>query len=167
MSWYCNMLMPLRVLINDFGDNPEHTDETLKRVLTVAASYVQKDIPGVFNYTINFSSSTITPEDVDTDFAAFVVMKAACMTNMWQFNAKAVAQGIRAVCGPVSMSVDSGGASILLALIQDGYCKAYETMRRDHIYGNVANIRAVLSPFSHSDVDTESYRSSERGVFFQ
>jgi hypothetical protein len=154
MAWYSKMIMPLRVLINDFDESSyKYSDDSLKKLLATSAIYVLQEcsISNAGQYIIDFDNTEITPEPADQAFINFTVMKAACLTNQWQFNAKAISSGIRAVCGPVSMDVDSGGITALLALIQDGYCKAYEEMKKQHNFGNVSFVKAVLSPFAHSD----------------
>lgn len=154
MPWYSKMIMPLRVLINDFNETDyTYSDDTLKKLLVTSATYVVQEvrIENGAQYLMDFTESTISPEPVDQAFINLTVMKAACLTNQWQFNARAVASGIRAVCGPVSMDVDSGGVTGLLSLIKEGYCKAYEEMKRQHNFGNAFFVKSVLSPFSHSD----------------
>ena len=152
MAWFDNMLVPLRVLINDLDEEAyTYTDDTLKKLLVTAASYVTQDIELSVTYTQDYSAVSISPDPSDDQiFTSFVVMKAACLSNQWTFNSQAISQGIRAKLGPVEMEKIGSGSNVLVSLLKDGFCAAYKEMKLQHNYGNVSSIRAVLSPFTHS-----------------
>lgn len=153
MSWCSKMISPLRVLINDLDPaNETYSDETLQRLLLTAADIVQQEVKITTTYTTNYDVLGISPDpSSDAVFINFVVMKAACLTNQWSFKEKAITAGITARCGPVSMQSSGAGSTILMALLDGGFCQAYAEMKRQHNFGNTGNIKAVLSPFSHDE----------------
>lgn len=153
MAWYDNMLPPLRVMINDLdASNYTYTDEVLKQTLIAAAAQVRQDTGIGTQYTLDYQTSEISPTpELDIEYNTFVSIKAACLKLQWDVQARAVAAGVSARCGPVSMTTDSGSASVLTALLNDSFCGAYEEMKRQHNFGSAAEYRAILSPFSHTD----------------
>ncbi len=153
MAWSDNMLIPLRVLINDMDlIDHKYTDDTLRKLLVTAATYVQEEVNLSSSYTITYNLPNISPDPgSDSTFTSLVVMKAACLTNQWAVNSRAISQGVRARVGPIEMQTDNAGASIYLALLNDGFCGAYQEMKRQENFGNSRIMKAVLTPFSHSD----------------
>lgn len=170
MAWYSNMLTPLRVLINDLDSTAyEYTDATLYKVLATAAMYVKREVnlEGYTEYTIEFSTPSISPDPSDDEiFTSFTIMKAACLLNQWVVMDKARTSGLTAKLGPVSMTANGGGSSIVTALLTDGYCAAYEEMKKQHNFGNVSGVKSILTPFSHSEIDVpqNGYSKYNRGI---
>lgn len=156
MAWHDSMLTPLRVLINDLDCSQyEYTDNTLQQVLVASAKYVKQEVnlSGHAEYTLSYSTPSISPDPSDDEvFTSFVVMKAACMLNQWIFQDKARTAGVTAKLGPISMTANGGGSSIVTALLTDGYCAAYEEMKRQYNFGNISGVKAILTPFSHHDI---------------
>lgn len=154
MAWHTNMMTPLRVLINDLESGSyTYSDETLQKLLVTSAAQVIQEVKIEDSelYTLDYDTPSISPDpSSDSVFTNFIVMKAACLKNQWDFSAQAVSSGVRARCGPVSMEKDSSSASVLTALLNQGFCAAYQEMRKQHNFGNIKNIRSVLTPFSHS-----------------
>lgn len=148
MSWQDESTEILRILINDFSGTPQYSDEDLEQLLLVSARYVIQDVNLATNYTVNFMSGTITPDPSnDHIFLNFVILKSACMTNTWQFNTKAIQDGISAKCGPATLAVNSN-AFLILGLINNGPCKTYEELVLQHNFGQISeNVKAIFSPF--------------------
>ena len=165
MAWCSRMMTPLRVLINDMNPTDRtYSDNDLKKLLVTAADIVQQEVKFSKVYTTNYDVIGIVPEPTtdDQEFINFVVMKAACLTNQWKFNQKALAAGIRARCGPVSLDNTGAGSTVLIALMNEGFCAAYEEMKRQHNYGSSSNIKAVLTPFSHYEYTTSHHSGIKR-----
>ena len=166
MAWHDNLTVPLRVLLNDLDDTSyKYSDLTLQKVLVTAARYVLQEvkISNASMYTIDFYVPNIDPSpDQDEVFSNFIVMKAACLVSgQWKAYEKIATQGLRARLGPIQMETDGGGAGqIIGALFNDGFCAAYQTMKNQHNIGNVANIKAISSVFSHTDL--YPYYNNER-----
>lgn len=145
MSWQDESVEVLRILINDFTAPTTYSDEDLEQLLLVSARYVIQELNLTTTYTIDFSAGTITPEP-DLILINFMVLKAACLTNTWTFNSKAIMEGITAKCGPAVMTVKSD-ANLILGLLQQGPCKTYEELKMQYNFGNPDIIKGILSPF--------------------
>lgn len=175
MAWHIQMVPVLRVLINDYGDENTtqiYSDTRLEEILVVAAMYTQQENDFATTYTIVFSPASITPDPVDSGDTAFVnltVMKAACLSDQGTFRTKAVAAGISARCGPVSLNTIShlDGFKELLTI---GPCAAYAAMKKDLMFDSGAMCRAILSPFTSNNFDPESLSGYtnyyNRGIVF-
>jgi len=177
MAWHTEMVPILRVLINDYGDENTaqvYSQTRLEEILLVAAMYVQQENDFGVTYTIKFIPASISPDPVDTGdtaFTNFTVMKAACLADQGTFRTKAIAAGISAKCGPVSLNTIShlDGFKELLTV---GPCAAYEAMKKDYMFGNGSICRAILSPFNSNNFDPESLGVNggnnfyDRGIVF-
>ena len=148
MSWQDESTEILRILINDFGSSPQYSDEDLEQLLLVSARYVIQEVNLSTNYTVNFGTGSITPDPSDDHiFLNFMILKSACMTNTWQFNTKAIQDGISAKCGPSTLTV-SANALLVLGLINNGPCKTYDELVTQHNFGQLSDgVKAIFSPF--------------------
>ena len=158
------MLVPLRVMINDMDDSAyTYSDEILEKTLVAAAAQVLQEVSLNSSYSVDYATPQITPDpSTDDAFTALVTVKAACLKLQWDVQAKAVASGVRARCGPVSIQTEGGSANVFEALLNDSYCGAYKEMARQYNFGNTAILKGILSPFSHSEYDTGG-REAVRG----
>jgi len=147
MSWQNTALQLLRTIINDLSEEPDYEDDILEMTLRTAASYVKQEVNLTTDYTINLTCGDITPDpSTDDIFINFIVLKAACIVNSWRFQTKALTEGIRARCGPAELQV-TAGRSVLMAFLQEGPCKAYEKLKDEYNFGNVNQVKAILTPF--------------------
>lgn len=146
MPWIDECTEILRVLINDLDDSAyKYNDNTLEQVILTSARYVVQEINLGENYTVNFLGGTITPDpSSDYTFLNFIILKAACLTNVWTFNEKAAQEGLRAKCGPAELSVRAS-SEIISGLLDKGPCKTYEDLKTQQNFGNLG--KAILSPF--------------------
>lgn len=157
MAWDDNMLIPLRILLND-PSAETYTDKNLQQLLVTAAKVVQQE--GVFTttYSFDYMTPSISPDpSSDEPFTTLVVMKSFCLTNQWTYNQKVIVDGIKAKCGPVSME-QRLGSTTLTSLLNEGPCKTYEQMMKQHNMGRSNLFRGILTPFTHEDY--EGHRSS-------
>jgi len=147
MAWLQEATEILRVLINDLSDTPTYEDNILEQTLLAAARYVVQDITLSTAYSVDFIGGSISPDPSDDDiFLNFVILKAACLTNVWQFNNKAALDGLSAKCGPAALTVKAS-TDIVLGLLRDGYCKTYEMLKTQNNFGNTQICKGILSPF--------------------
>lgn len=151
--WQDIARVPLRVLLNDI-DATVYTDDTLDKLLIVAASFVVMEIKLLTYYLVDFSDSSVTPDpSSDGVFINFSVLKAACLKGGWDFNSRLAIDGIAAKLGPVSIDVNSGGAN-LLALLKEGPCKMYESLALQYnVSRNSTIVKGILTPFSNEDIN--------------
>lgn len=161
VSWQDQSTEILRILINDFSETKKYDDNTLEQLLFVAAQYVAQEVKG-FSYTFNFMGLEILPDPLSNQiFMNLMILKAACLTNTWEFNKKAIMDGISARLGLANLSVTSNGP-VIMGLLNMGFCRTYETLVNQFNFGRGDFIKAILSPFSSSQLsfdDGHGYRN--------
>lgn len=163
MSWRSEMVPLLRNIINDVNeDSYTYTDARLQELLITAAQLVIVDITNLSTtYTIDMTEISISPDPTSTRddaFINFVVLKAACLVDQGLYRSKVLIAGIRARCGPAAIET-MNHINGFKDLIDFGPCKAYETLKRDYLFGNLS-IKAVLSPFVSNDFDPSALSST-------
>jgi hypothetical protein len=176
MAWKSEMVLMLRGLISDF-DKTSYTDDRLQQLLVIAAHYVRQEVDFTQTYTISVTAKTISPDPCSSTnadkqaFTNFTVLKAACLTDWSTYRSKALSSGIRARCGPAQLETLQHLKGFR-DLIDFGPCKAYETLKEEHEFGNYT-LKAILSPFTSSNFDAGSLHSprnsssdESRGGFF-
>ena len=167
MAWQDEMVVMLRVMIDDLGDSPTYSDARLEQMLSLSAKYVQEEIYFVVTYTIDVSDASISPDptltaSLDTSFTNFTVLKAACLADWGTFRQKALLAGVKARCGPAILETMDHIVGFR-ELITSGPCAAYETLKVNYQFGNTENIRAVLSPFRGNNFDPLSLGYGHHG----
>ena len=151
MAWDVTMVTMVRVLINDLdSSNYTYTDERIEQIIVVAAQLVQQQLDFDVDYTINIDTPDISPDPTvtatkDDAFTNFSVLKAACIADQGTFRTKALSEGIKAVCGPVALTV-AGNLKGFQTLLDKGPCAAYEELKNDYVFGQ-PHIKAIFSPF--------------------
>lgn len=167
MTWDINLVLMLRVLLNDFNAPQKNTDLYLQRVLVAAGIFVNSQIELPQDYIYDISAVTIVPDPLVSEDAiseALIPLKAACIINQGDFQ-KAIGQGIKVRDGDsaIDTSVGFRGYKDILEL---GPCAAYEKLlwdlQRINIDSVGASLNAVLGGFRSpnaigSDFDTISF----------
>jgi len=151
MAWTTDLVLMVRVLVNDINTPQTYTDEYIQRVLITAGILVDSEIPFSYDYTFNISALTITPDPISSSdgiFQALVPLKAACILTQGEFK-QALGQGIKVRDGDsaIDTSVSFRGYRDILEL---GPCKSYEKLKwqllaSGGIDGGIG--RVVLSPY--------------------
>ena len=62
MSWQIELPIIVRTLINDFSDQPVYSDERIIQAVSVAAKYVQFDVALNYEYLVDVTGPSITPD---------------------------------------------------------------------------------------------------------
>lgn len=152
VSWYDKAILPLRILINDFTVPYTYSDTTLIDLLATAASTVVQEINLPTNYVVDINTRLISPDPSnDPVFTNFIVLKAACQTNIWHYQMKAIQDGIKATVGVATISQFANSA-VIMGLLTDGPCKSYDKLKTQYNFNrNPNNIRAVLTPFQSNN----------------
>lgn len=155
MSWQTEIPIIVRTLINDWSDPPQYSEERLLQVISVAAKYVQFDVSLDYEYTVNATNSSITPDPAvnkDEIFISLVSLKTACIIDQSQLRTKAALEGIKTALGPASIWVQNslGGWKMIL---EKGPCATYEELTSHWNVQNASAIRAILSPFVGNNFD--------------
>lgn len=167
MTWDINLVLMLRVLLNDFNAPQKNTDLYLQRVLVTAGIFVNSQIELPKDYVYDIDAVTITPDPLVSEDAiseALIPLKAACIINQGDFQ-KAIGQGIKVRDGDsaIDTSVGFRGYKDILEL---GACAAYDKLlwdvQRVDMNSVGASLNAVLGGFRdpdsiRPDLDTISY----------
>ena len=151
MTWDVNLVLMVRVLINDFNAPQKNTDEYLERVLVTAGIYVSSETELPFDYVYDIDAITITPDPIvseDSVSEALLPLKAACIINQGDFQ-KSISQGIKVRDGDsaIDTSVSFKGFRDILEL---GPCLSYSKLVKNlQLFGTSGGGlgKAVLSPF--------------------
>ncbi len=163
MTWQEETIPMLRVLIDDNDPtNYGYTDDRLEEILVVAAKYVTEEVNNIGTYTVNVSSTSISPDpddDADTTFINFMVLKAACLTDWSTYRQKALVAGVKAKCGPAVLETLQHLEGFR-TLITKGPCESYTQLRQENNFNGTTAIRAVLSPFRGNNFDPSFLRDS-------
>lgn len=170
MAWQDQIPLVVRVWINDLSETPTYSDDRLEQLIVIAAQYTLHEMNFNQNYIINISDRVITPdpttlESPDHDFIGFVALKSACMLDQSTFRTKAATEGIRASLGSANLTVQ-GSLAGYQAILDEGPCAIYQSLRLQYEFGNANGIRAMLSPFVGNKFDPRAiqlnpYRSRD------
>lgn len=130
MAWDTDLVLMVRVLINDISLPQTYTDEYLERVLIVAGIQVDAEFVFPYTYLYDIGDLTISPDPItnnDSSFMALVPLKAACILNQGEFR-QALGQGIKVRDGDsaIDTSVSFRGYRDILEM---GPCAAYEKLK--------------------------------------
>lgn len=147
MAMNADLILILRVLINDISSTQTYTDEYLKRVLIIAGIMVDAEFPFSYDYSYDISALTISPDPVtnaDNIFMALVPLKAACILTQGEFK-QALGQGIKVRDGDsaIDTSVSFRGYRDILEI---GPCAAYEKLKWSLLSSSNVG-KAVLGPY--------------------
>ena len=147
MSWQTEMTSLLRYVVNDSDpDDMEYSDDRLQRAILSAAQLTFGVVDFPRTYEINVSSSGITPDPTsenDTSFINLVVLKAACILAIGDFNSS-VDHGVVIRDGP-SM-IDARPLVSSKKQIMDEYCQQYDEAELDFRLGNSNAGEAIIGP---------------------
>lgn len=147
MSWINDSVPFLKILTGDTDSSPNYCSPKLLSLLVVAASLVKQEIYFPTTYTISITGKTITPEPDET-FINFMVLKAACITDLTTYRTRAALEGLKAQVGPANLTV-GGYAGAFKVLLDEGPCKMYEELKQQYMFSQnlVYTVQAILSPF--------------------
>ncbi len=169
MAWTTDMVTMVRILINDTESPQTYTDVRLQSIIAVAARYVEQEISFDVDYTINATAPSISPDptlaaSLDDAFTNFVVLKAACLTDISTLRTKAVLAGLEARCGPAILKTLKN-LDGFKELLDKGPCAAYDKLKNEYTFGERALVHFILSPFIGNNFDPESLNSLGSGGF--
>lgn len=159
MTWDVDLVIMLRVLINDLKTPQKNTDAYLQQVLVTAGIMVDSEIAFNYAYEYDISAITIAPDPItnqDIIFQALVPLKAACIMTQGDFRL-ALSQGIKVRDGDSSVDTSVGFRGYR-DILQFGPCAVYDKLKWD-IQSGKSNGQtaefvggAVMSPYRAADV---------------
>lgn len=159
--WLVELVLMLRLMINDMADPPTYSDTRLGQLIVMAARYVMNEVE-VGTYRINVKDLVISPDPTAEDsrnegFINLIILKAACLADFATFRVKAQLEGVKATLGPANLQV-SGNIGGFKTLIEKGPCAAYEEFRFRYALGQFRG-KAIMTPFISNHYDPTIARS--------
>jgi hypothetical protein len=157
-TWKDELTIIVRTLVNDLGETYIYSDERVHQVIAVAGKYVQFDVVLDYEYKIDVTDVTISPDPIennDTIFIGLICLKAACIIDQSTYRTKSAMEGVRASLGPASLSV-AGQSAALRTMLELGPCAAYDELTSHWDVKEATAVRAVLSPFVGNKFDPRS-----------
>lgn len=156
MAWQTEMGTLLRVLLNDFTAPFQFSDQRIHQTICAAAQLVLSELNFPHPFEADVQGLSIAPDPTDRNEASFtrddnfinlVCLKAACITERGEAR-NAVRQGISIRDGSSAIDL-RGPLEGRLALLKQGYCKAYEDAKLEYKTGRSGVIAgaAILGPF--------------------
>lgn len=140
------MVITLRVIIDDLGDTPNNSDESLQQILVVAARIVSEAVSFNTAYGITISPPGISPDPSnDESFVTLVCMKAACLISRAEQKNRA-RKGIMIKDGP--SNIDGRGAADATARWADTVCADYARAELMYAAGNRTAGQAIIGPYN-------------------
>lgn len=145
VCWDDTMVITLRAIIDDLGEDPEYSEEKLKQLIVASAKIVSAGFDFSADYVIDVANVTISPDPSNDDaFVSLVVLKAACFLAMAEQKRKA-GRGVSIKDGP--SNIDGRGAADATAKWSDKVCKDYTTAELAARVGNMIVGQAIVSPY--------------------
>lgn len=143
--WDDTMVITLRAIVDDLGEDPRYSEENLKQLLVASALIVSSYVDFDTDYAIDVSAVTITPDpSSDVAFVSIVVLKAACFLAMAE-QKKAANSGVSIKDGP--SNIDGRGKADATAKWSDKVCKDYAAAELAAKMGNMAVGQAIVGPY--------------------
>ncbi len=120
------LIQILRTHIGDW-DN-EWSDSRLLDILKAAAYQVSSEVTCIDVPEINLCTGDFnTNPFLYPSYVNLWILKSACIIDQGQLRVKAIQEGLKAVCGPASLDIRTGGRSYQI-LFSEGPCAAYKDM---------------------------------------
>lgn len=155
--WEDTMVITLRAVINDLGEDPQYAEDHLKQLLVASALIVSMSIDFDTQYAIDVSGISITPDpSADKAFVSLVVLKAACFLAM-AAQKDAANKGVSVKDGP--SNIDGRGRADATAKWSDKVCKDYTTAEMAAKTGNMAVGQAIISPYRWDGSDQQAHHT--------
>ena len=152
MAWQTEMVRLLRHLISDLDeDEPTYSDDRLQELLLVAAQLVQGTVTFSQTYITDVDEVLLSPDPTvrdqrDDAFINLTLLKAACVLD--QADARRYAGQAIEIADYSSRISIRGIASAKLALLDKGWCKAFDEAKFEFESGNVGSAgAAILGPY--------------------
>lgn len=97
-------------------------------------------------------------------FANLVLLKALCMLDTGIARTKFTTEGVKAVCGPASLTVTGGSSGTAYAILFNyGPCAAYEKLKEDLCFRSPMQTaeycKQILGPFISAEFTPEGSSS--------
>ena len=160
-TYLSELVLMVRLLINDMESTPVYSDDRLLQIIILAAQYVLQEVYGFDTiFSVNVGDLTITPDPTadatrNNDFINFIALKAACILDESTARMNAGRDNMQAVLGPAKL-VTGPIFSNYKSIWEGGPCKTYAMLKKQANFGNLTGVRAIISPFVSNLFDPKS-----------
>lgn len=157
MSWQTEITRIVRAIINDLTEPYTYCDEKLEELIVIAAQLTKNELDFDTIYTINVGELIISPDPTevrDDAFINLVSLKTACLILNGETK---LAAGRNIKVTDAGASVDFGGEFISLQKFAENICGSYKEAKLQYMLGNVNTIKAILTPYTSSNVNGGIY----------
>ena len=139
LSGVSSCILPiLRVFINDLT-GATYSDARLEQTIIGAAFLVNGDLAGSTCINVpdlDFCDQSFSANITDSQYAQYlllVLLRAACLIDQAEMKSKVNSSGLRAVCGPASLSVNSSTGDLAI-LFDRGNCANYQKTKKNFLF---------------------------------
>lgn len=156
MSWYNEMTLIVRHLINDLSTSPTYDDDRIEETIIVAAQLLIESIDFDNSYTIDIDEHAITPDPTlagakDDGFINLVCLKAATIFLKGEVKSYA-GKSYRIVDGP--STIDVTGVYKATKETLDQYEKDLGMAIAQYKIGNSVAGKAILTPYTVEQINS-------------
>lgn len=162
IEWSPNAISMFRAFSGDMGDEPTWSDSRVLQVLVAAAYSVITEVSTCVSVpTFNMCSAEFDADPFSyPGFVNLWILRAVCLIDQGAARSAAAMQGLKAVCGPVSMQVTDGTKSYEL-LFNQGACSAFNKLKEDLCFRNpvmsAAYCKQIVGVFTSPNYNSEGY----------
>lgn len=150
MPWQTELVEIVRVMADDM-DEVKYTDQTLTRVIIVAAFQVLQEVSFTQEFSVDIGTSEIDPDptesaSADDSFSNLICLKAMCILDR---GAAGKAAGQAIIAKENSSYFDLRDIALhRIKLLEKGWCKEYSDQKIAYEIGqsSIAGA-AVMTPF--------------------
>jgi hypothetical protein len=158
MSWQNEITRIVRAIINDL-DATTYCSSRLEEMIVIAAQLTKNEVELDVTYTTNIGTVTISPDPTnsgsrDDNFINLVALKTACLILNGEVK---LAAGGNIRVTDAGASVDLSGQYEATKELAGNICKAYIDAKAAYRMGNLAGIKAILTPYTSSYVNGGIY----------
>lgn len=149
--WSPCLILNWRAIVGDFEDPPVYSDARVQDILAAAAYQVSSEVTCVNKPSINICTAEFSSNPfLFPSYINLVMLRAACLLNTGELRVRTLQEGIRAVAGPTSLEVKSGGSTYQI-LFTHGPCAAYKDLLDNLCFRSpietAANCTQIVSTF--------------------
>jgi len=161
-EWSPGAITMFRAFAGDMGDDPTWADSRVLQILVASAYSVITEISTCIDVpTFNMCSAEFGDDPFNyPGFVNLWILRAVCLVDQGAARSQAAMQGLKAVCGPVSMQVSDGTKSYEL-LFNQGACSSFNKLKEDLCFRNpimsAAYCKQVVGVFTSPNYNSEGY----------
>lgn len=144
MTWQEVSVFLLRSLIGDDVAPYQYSDARLSSFMLSAAYFVSKEINLLYDYTVDITNETITPDPLDDKtMINLMVLKAWCLLSRSDYSINAP-NAVAIKDGP--SSIDAKATVEAKKVIMKDACQAFDDAVDDFYIGNARAGEAIIGP---------------------